>query len=181
MKKLFIGLIFILLGFNLKFGDSSIDILPNFIGYFMAYKGLEELKHENQQFANAYKMSPWLGFYALYIFLISLFGISYGNSLFYGLSLVVGIIAAVAAIYFTYLITKGVLVLEVDKGWNLYGKTLMSMWKISNILALLVVFVVWLPLLNLAVLILAILYSIKYLVAFNDTKKAYYSYLGIVL
>ena len=40
--KLFLGLIFILLDFEIKYGSAVIGLLPDFIGYFLVMKELEK-------------------------------------------------------------------------------------------------------------------------------------------
>ena len=52
MKKLFWGFFFVYLNFNLNLNAHSINILPNFVGWWLVLQGMEELKHESRYFEN---------------------------------------------------------------------------------------------------------------------------------
>ena len=47
MKLLFWGLLFSLLDWKVTIGSMLVEILPDFIGYFLMMKGLESLQEES--------------------------------------------------------------------------------------------------------------------------------------
>lgn len=57
MKKLFIGLFFVLLSISINIGEISIDLIPDFIGYLLLISGLREFTAESGYFGKAAKLS----------------------------------------------------------------------------------------------------------------------------
>lgn len=50
MHRLFWGLFFVLLDLNLTVGRATFEVLPDFVGYFLLMKGMEELFAEDGRF-----------------------------------------------------------------------------------------------------------------------------------
>lgn len=50
MARLFLGLIFVLLDFEVTLGTATFGLLPDFIGYFLMLKGMESLAGEHEIF-----------------------------------------------------------------------------------------------------------------------------------
>lgn len=48
MTRLFLGLIFVLLDFELTLGTATFGLVPDFIGYFLMMKGMTDLAEENE-------------------------------------------------------------------------------------------------------------------------------------
>ena len=51
MRNILIGFILIFLDFNLNLGGSKIGFMPDFLGYIIVIKGLEEMVGESTLFA----------------------------------------------------------------------------------------------------------------------------------
>lgn len=60
-KKVFIGLILILLDFNIMYNGISLDIIPDFIGYFMIASFFKEVPKNEYNTGIAYGLSIFLG------------------------------------------------------------------------------------------------------------------------
>ncbi len=168
MNNLFRGMIFIFININLTLGNSKIDILPDFIGFFMLVKGLEELYNQSDNFIKIKPFATGLGVYTLIVFLLNLFGIGYG------LEYVAGIVYTILLIYVTYTIIIGIMDIEKSFNISLDTERLMSSWKIMTIFNVLIFIVIFIPFLNFIFLIFSIVFTIAYLVSFNRTKNLYY-------
>ncbi len=168
MNNLFRGMIFIFININLTLGNSKIDILPDFIGFFMLVKGLEELYNQSDNFIKIKPFATGLGVYTLIVFLLNLFGIGYG------LEYVAGIVYTILLIYVTYTIIIGIMDIEKSFNISLDSERLMSSWKIMTIFNILIFIVIFIPFLNFIFLIFSIVFTIAYLVSFNRTKNLYY-------
>lgn len=76
MTMILIGFLLVLFDYDIAIGDSTIGLLPNFVGYFLVYAGLDELIEENGQLA---KLRPWVvgtGFFSGALYAIALFGLT---------------------------------------------------------------------------------------------------------
>lgn len=50
MRHLFWGLFFVTLDFDLSLGSVTLGLLPDFVGYYLLMKGMEELAEESGHF-----------------------------------------------------------------------------------------------------------------------------------
>lgn len=72
MKRIFIGLVFILLNLNIDIGSVRIGFIPDFLGYIMIYKGLGELRDKSEDFNNA-KRFAFLWRFTAELYILSIF------------------------------------------------------------------------------------------------------------
>jgi len=168
MNNLFKGMIFVFININITLGNSKIDILPDFIGFFMIAKGLEELYNQSDNFIKIKPFATGLGVYTLIIFLLNLFGVTIG------LEYIAGIVYTILLIYVSYTIIIGIMDIEKSFNTSLETERLMSSWKIMTIFNILIFIVVFIPFFNFIFLIFSIVFIIAYLVSFNRTKNLYY-------
>ena len=171
MNSLFKGMIFIFLSFTFTFGNSKFDILPDFIGFFMIVKGLEELFNQSDNFVKIKPFAFGLGIYTLITFILDLLGIT--SQLGY-LTYIIGIIYTVLLIYVTYTIVLGIVDIEKNLNTSLNTEKLMSNWKLMIMFNVLTFITLFAPAIAFICLIINIIFIILYLISFNTTKNLYY-------
>ena len=116
MKKIFWGMLLIMVDFDIGNGVAFIDLLPDFIGVLLCLWGMAQLEFPWHKF----RMGVFFGFYAFYTLadlLIGLLGIVNG----------LPVLSNALMLYLTFEITNMVRHME-NGGKDLYGKELRIIW-----------------------------------------------------
>jgi len=171
MNSIFKGMIFIFLSINFTFGNSKIDLLPDFIGYFMILNGLEELYNQSENFIKIKPFVLGLGIYSVITLILNLAGIT--TELGY-IAVIAGILYTIFLIYITYKIILGIMDIEKKINKSLNTEKLMSNWKLMITFNILTFITIFIPVLAIICLIVYVVFVIAYLIAFNTTKNLYY-------
>ncbi len=172
MDSVFYGLVLLFFNFEIN----GIDVLPDFIGYYLMFRGLKELSSESRHFA---EMKPWAAAMAVIsaiLFVTGLVGLPLG-------SLPVRIGVTVAHLFILYRLILGVQELEGRLGAPMEGALLLRRWKniciVSAANFLLVSVQSFRPVrLGIVVMILALTSFVLYvlfLMAFHRSRQAYYA------
>lgn len=171
MKKIFLGLIFILLNFNLTIDNQYvINLIPNFIGFLLIAKGCSHLFEQTniQEYQETQKLSIILTGIAVLSFLADLIGIGSINPVF---ATLIGIFNLALLLYLLYRLTKSItLTQEFNLPENLTNQlnNAFKMIAITNILAyLLIAF----PLVAIIILLVALVTHILYIVTIHKISK----------
>lgn len=171
MNNLFTGMIFVFLGFNITFGNSKFDILPDFIGFYLIFKGLEELQDKSDNFTKIKSFAFGLTIYSFVLFIINLFAASYSMGY---LGILLGIAYTIILIYVSYKIILGIIDIEINHNVFLNSQKLMSNWRIMITFNILIFFILFIPFISIVFIILNIVFTILYLISFNESKNLYY-------
>jgi hypothetical protein len=175
VRYIFIGLILNFLDFNVNFGSSNIELLPDFVGYILMYQGMKELSGDSEWFRKLPSFTIAMAIYSGIIFVLELFGMSTESSIW--LFIILGIISQIISLYIIYEIIMGIMDMERDNTWELYSEPLFSAWKVIVVCSILVIpLMLVLPVLSLIGAIIQLIASIYFLISFNRTKNAYYNY-----
>lgn len=133
MKRIFIGLVFILLNLNIDIGSIRIGFIPDFLGYIMIYKGLGELEDKSENFNNAKRFCIPLSIYSGIIYVINILGINFAEDSFddngYIIFIIFELTASIMSLYILYGIIKGINDLEDCYIYNFNYEKLMLIWK----------------------------------------------------
>lgn len=174
MQKIFIGMILILLDFNVNIGASKLDLLPDFIGYICMVKGMTEMIPESFCFEKARPVGIIMGIYFGVVFFLDLIGASAG---FNFLAVPSAIVTTVLFLYITYLICQAVLDIEGNKKTDIGGEGLMKTWKLLAVfdgITTLLVLVGLLGSVGILLIIVDFIVYIVFLVCFKNVKNEYY-------
>lgn len=172
MSNIFIGLLFIFLDFNFKLGSSTIELIPDFIGYILMLNGLKELAGESSRFEKVIPYTKGMVIYTIIVYIIDVIGFSSST----GLAIIPGIISVIVSLYISHEIIFGIKDIESLKGWELNSDSLFNTWRylvIANIASYVLLIV---PILAIISIIFTLIITISYLVSFNNTKNLYNSY-----
>lgn len=165
MKLLFLGLLFLTLDIRLDVGSIAVNFLPEFIGYYLMYKGFLEMQEGCPRFRG---IKPWvmgLGIYSGVLFAVDLLGIALGGDL---IMWILRLLATIARFYVTYTLARGMADLQAPG-----SEKLMTMWQYWAIFATVSHMVSWLPLVGMVALVAAGILAIGFVVAFYKLWKAW--------
>ena len=171
MNYIFRGLFFTTLNFDFTSGSIKIGLIPSFIGYILMLKGIDELSKESEAFTKIRIYAKGMAIYSTLTYIIDLIGMSY--IIPSGLDVIIGIGANIVAFYITYNIIMGIADIEKRYELDLNSHGLYSIWMGSLILTGLMYLTLLVLPLALAAVILNIIVSIYFLVAFNRSKNVY--------
>jgi len=171
MKNIMTGFLFIFLDFSLNLGNSKIGLIPDFIGYIIMIKGLEEMAEESNFFIKIKPYVTGMAIYSGFLYFMDLFGASVSLGI---MTYLFTLTSIVVSLYISYNIVMGVIEMEGTYHTFLNGNTLKSTWQflaIFNVLS----FVSLLILVAAIFFILAtFVVAICFLVAFSNSKNRYY-------
>ena len=171
MNRLFWGLLLCLLDSEITVGTAVIGLLPDFLGFFLVMKGMQELSAENRFFDRGRHLAFGM---------ILLSAICYGADLMnpasqtavwlWGLELI-GVIILLILIR---MIITGILWLEHDNGLQLRGSLLKTLWKILIVICPLCQIFSWIPLVGDVCRMASFVVSALFLAVFWDSRRAFY-------
>lgn len=173
MNKLFLGLLFVLLDFNINFGQCSIGLVPDWLGFWFLHQGLMELSEEWDGFRNGRIAAIGLLVYSAVLYIMDLFALSAQTDV------VVWILSLVYTVVFLFLlrqIAKGICYMEDTHRWDLEGGKLESLWMALAVIDILGVALSLVPVVGAVCNLAALVVAVCYLAALNGTKKRYHEY-----
>ena len=125
MKKFAIGFLLILLDFNLNFNRFSLNVLPDFVGYWLLMQGMAEMEKENPRFASPRPFAVGMVIYTALLWVGNLLGVSGGF-----LMTVLNLVALAAHFYIAWVLVLALREVEQCREADLYGEMLYKRWKI---------------------------------------------------
>lgn len=133
MVNIIVGYLFVIITIPLPIGIGYLDLLPGFVGYILIKKGIEEIRHRNENFEMAYKISNFMVPVSIVLYVLaalSLFLVLFvwlTGGIFSGIvSLAVQIVSYIILFY----IIKGFAQIERDTSWPLNTQQLMNVFII---------------------------------------------------
>lgn len=171
MRNIFIGFILVFLDFNLDLGNSRIGLIPDFIGYYVMIKGLEELIGESDFFIKIKPFATGMAVYSAIMYAMDLFGLSVSLG---ALTYLLAIASTAISLYISYNIVMGVIDMEEKDNIHLNGESLKSTWKLLAVFNVLTFVSILFPLGAIIIIIVTLIVSIVFLVEFNKSKNLYY-------
>ncbi len=128
MDQLFIGMLFILFDFNFSLGSVTIGLLPDFIGYLLAFSGLAKLRGESPILAKCCAFAPIFAAYSAFSYLVSLLGLVANVFFIY----IIGLVEVILRLYFIYQLVQGLKQLEISQQIELYTERLHKYWALMT-------------------------------------------------
>lgn len=169
MSNLFYGMVLLFLNFNINIGNSSIGLLPDFIGFIFIVNGVKELSDESEFFIKVNPYARNMTYFTLVLYILNLLGLKFGYAM-----TILQFIASVLGLYVSYLCIRGIRDMEDLHGWDLQGKSLYLSWQVLSVLFIITSTIGFLAGYGAIILIIAnIITIIVYLFHFNQTKRLY--------
>ena len=131
MKKIFIGLFFILLDFNLRYPAGTentyyiIGLLPSFIGFILIALGLKKLADRNRFFAMGVHAAWVMTGVTLINYVLNATGLAFRVL---SVSLLLGVIAVVGTVALPFVIIRGAKEEEIRTNTSWSTRQMMRFW-----------------------------------------------------
>lgn len=170
MNTIFLGLVLVLLDVDVTIGTATIELLPDFLGFFLILKGMTSLAGENKFFNLGRHMAFGLAIAYFVLFVAALMNPgTVGKVIFWcaGLAALIGQLALMKKI------VAGVRQMELDLGRDLKGERIQAMWLILVVLSILRHLLSWVPIVGGVCGIAELLVGILFLAAFRECAKRY--------
>ena len=129
MKKLFWGMFFIYLHFNLNMNGHRLNLLPDFVGFILLVLAASALEGESAFFKRARPFSVGLAVYAALSWVGALLAVT-AEGWLSGAAELLSLAAMLVTLYVGWLLSRGVLETETRRETDWGGKTLLSRWKL---------------------------------------------------
>lgn len=172
MRKIFIGMLFICLDFNLDIETIRVGLIPDFVGYIILIYGLGEMALESFRFAKAKPFALGMAIYTGILYFIDLTGVWYTLELG---GFILGLVSLAIMLYILYQIVMAVADIEQTQGKFLNANNLYTIWKVLAALSFIIYLLMFVPALGLLCIIATLVTAICFLVSFNKSKELYYS------
>lgn len=172
MQNIFVGMLFTTLNFHLTFNGYKIGLIPDFIGYILLLKGVDEVARESQSFMKIRTYIQGMAVYSTITYILDLLGMTYIIPDI--ASILLGIIYTIISLYITYHIIRGIGDIERNHGWYLQSQALYSIWIGMAVLSLLQYLALFIPVIAFGMVIINVMVSIYFLVELNRSKNLYY-------
>ena len=176
MQNIFLGMLFAFLDFDISLGNRTIGLLPDFVGYLLMIKGLEEMAAESALFEKARPWALGMSVYTGVLYAMAFLAMPVQLRL---LNWVMGVAALVASLVISRWILRGILEIEEKRRIQLQAFQLEQLWKPLAIIQLVVAAFGWFPLIGWICALAAFVMSVCYLVAFYKTKNLYLNHIGL--
>ena len=170
MKDLFIGMTLVLLDVNFSVQGHSFDVLPDFIGYYLMLRELEQLAAHSNYFRKAYPWAKGMAIFSLVIYVVNALAVTIRDQFW---SFCLGFAAQAIGLLIGYWIVSGVRELERKRRWRLDGEKLFHLWLYMAVVTVITYASSWIPLVGTVGVIASLVMSICFLVAFYRTMKVY--------
>ena len=170
MSRLFWGLVFVGLNFDITLGSAAIGLLPDFVGWFLLMKGMEELAGENRHFDHGRHWAFGLMLLSVILYVADLLKLSSGATVMLWL---VGLLYFGVGMYTLYQMIRGIRQMEADRNWDLQGGKLKDLWMIQTVMGAISHLLSWMPLVGTFAAVAAAVTGFCLLAAMNGTWKRY--------
>ena len=177
MQNIFLGMLLVFLDLNINLGKTTIGLLPDFAGYILMIKGLEEMTPESPLVEKA---RPWATAMAVYTGVLYAMDFLAMDVQLRFLGWVMNLAALVAGLVISRWILRGILEMEANRRFDLQGQQLEQLWKPLAIVQLVAAAFGWFPLIGWICALAAFVMGVCYLVAFNRTKNLYLEQTGLL-
>lgn len=173
MRRIFIGMLFVFINFNLDLGASRIGLIPSFVGNYLIYKGLHELDGLSDRFTRTIPFAKGMAIYSAICYALDIFGLSF--SPWWYLVYILGLISIIFTFYISRNIILGIKDIEIAREQDLNSRLLYSLLKLQTVLSLLSFVLLETPTLLPVSAVVTFLIELAYLFIFNSTKELFYS------
>ena len=177
MKKIFLGLIFALFSVKLNLGLGSVDLLPDFIGFYLMLKGFEEIHPLNASIFNVLGHIKAGFAFSVFSFAFSLFGIF--SMMGPVIAVFFELIGIGLLVYIVYGLIDDFRKTEKERSIDLNTKKLEQLWNINvccMVIAAISGIIPNLPAISFLLFFVSFIVSAVFMFEFDKTKKAYISF-----
>lgn len=171
MKKIVLGLVFVLFNFNITLDTVVINLIPNFIGYFFIMNACDYLAQQtsNDHFLETRKYALLLFVVSLFSFILDLIGLGTTNPIF---SVTVGILNLILFLIFLNRLTQSIsqtTQFNLSEEWIQQFKSLYTWIAVLSVLGYVLMIT---PILAIIVLFIAIVFHVRYILKLHALNQS---------
>lgn len=170
MNKLFWGFFLIYLDFNLNFGASTLQLLPDWLGFVLLYIACVELLGESELFQRPQPFCAGLAIYSAIAWLVNLTGFGAGSSVLWW---VLALVDTALTLYVNYLVIDALANVEMRRNYDLCTAHLRKVWMVLAVATVSACLLMIVPQIAVICVIAAAVAGIFFLVAIHGTRKAW--------
>lgn len=169
MGKFFWGFFFIYLNFNLSVNAHTLNVLPEFVGYFFLLQGLRELEEESGVFSGVRPFAVGMAVYTGILWVGALLGVTGTGS---WLSTLLSLVSTAVSLYISWATIQGVREMEERHQADLNSTGMSLAWTVLLVANIAVyVMTLFLSVAAVVALVAALVGIILLLVAFWRSKE----------
>ena len=168
MRKIFWGFFLILLDFPLSFANSTLQLLPDWLGYLLLLTGCAQLEVESDLFGKLRSFCIALCIFSAILWLIDFSGLgggTFGN--------IVQLVHLCLRLYVIQRIIRAIAQTEMCRNCDLSSAHLRRVWLAVALCTAAAVALFWFPTMAVICAVAADIAGIIFLFAFHSTRKAY--------
>ena len=168
MRKLFWGFFLILLDLPLSFANSTLHLLPDWLGYAFLLMGCAQLESESELFGKIRSFCIAMCAFSAFIWLIDFSGLdggTFGN--------IVQLVHLCLRLYVIRRIIRAIAQTEMRRSCDLSSAHLRRVWLAVALCTAAAVALFWFPAMAVICAVAADIAGIVFLFAFHSTRKAY--------
>ena len=170
MKALFAGMLLVFLDVNIGIDRYILDVLPDFVGYLLMTRGLKALYRQSGSFSKALPLAQGMIVFSGVLYVMDLLAVTIYDRF---VSFCLGLAGLVCSLVLSHWIVSGVGDLERNRGWDLEGEKLRSMWLYAAVIQSIAYLCGWIPLVGQIGAVGAVVMHVCFLVAFYRSKDLY--------
>lgn len=170
MNKLFWGFFFLFLNFSVNMDVSSLQLLPDWVGFILLYAACNELESESDMFQKPRPFCLGLAVYTGILWLLDLMGIGANLGI---VSWILALVATCLNLYVSMLIIDALTNVEMHRNYDLCTTHLRKVWKVLAVATIAANVLLIVPVIALVCMLVACVAAIVFLVAVHGTRKAW--------
>lgn len=169
MVRIFWGMAFVLLDIQIKIGERTLGLIPDWLGYWWLFRGFWELEDEWDGFRKWRNPAAGLAVYSGMLYILELLELTVRQEFALW---VAGLIAAAAAVAAVRIVVNGIRHLEKSYGRELQGTKLGNLWVYLAVLLVLHALLRWMPLVGTVCAVAETVLALCWLAVLYGTAKA---------
>lgn len=170
MSRLFWGLLFVALDYDVTVGSLTIGLIPDFLGFWLLMKGMETLADESKCFDRGRHWAFGMVLLSVVLYVKSFLNLSSGSKVGFW---VLGLVGFCVGLFVLHQMVAGIRQMERRRGWVLQGEKLKTMWLFYAVMGLIGYLLNWVPLVKTFALLASAVTAVCLLVAMFGTVKRY--------
>lgn len=179
MDKLLVGIIFVFFDFSITIGNADIGLIPDFIGYLLILKGIDEMSRFSERFVKVKLVSKIMFAYSLVVYVANLLNFIFYSYTSYTIVIVVlAFISKICSLYIAYRINICIKDIQNTTGKYLYADELIKALATVIVFNLLLLLTIVIHFLFTIGVIVSIFVNAYYIFVFYRTRSAFYTSFG---
>lgn len=170
MEKICLGVLFLMLDFFVNLGAMKIGLLPDFLGYWLILRGMQDLEQQCPRFRKLQPLAIGLTALGLVPFFMDVLALRAQISMF---TIAMRLAEQAARLFMVGMLVKGVQDMEKQHGFALQGDKLRTLWLAWAVVSTLTWLLSWIPLVGTVAAVAGGILAICLLIAFFSTARQF--------